>query len=279
MLTLPFTTDAAQQFTVQLGEDKWTLDARYNERSASWTFDITRDADQLVVLRGVPLLIGQDMLEPYTLGIGALIAADLVGPQAGSISDAGPDDLGDRVQVAWLSPEEQLVINGDFSAGGLARLAAAVTRAGGSVTFVVQNITNVVNNTGNIISNTTTVQNLLVPLVDNREHADSTGDEVLVSQFSADLTPNPSASVTLDVSFLAASAAGTATYRIYVGGTIGAVDGTLIGSATRSVVTLAALRITGSLTNPHGMVPVKITMQSSGAGVDAVIDDLTGTIG
>lgn len=275
MLVLPFSSEPAQQFTVNLDGEKFTIDAMYNERSASWTFDLTRESDQLLVLKGAPLLMGQDMLEPYAFGIGAFVASDL----SGNDQDAGPDDLGDRAITTWLTPEEMVVLGGNFTPNNLPLIAANILRAGGNVTFVVNNITQQVNNTGDIISNTTTVNNLLVPFADNHEHADNSGAEVIVAQFAADLTPNTAASVTVDVSFYASSATGVATYKVYVGGTRNVVDGTLAGSVTQNVSPFGVKRIRGTVTNPGGIVPVKITMQSSGAGVDAAIDDLTGGIG
>lgn len=103
MLILPFTSDPAQAFSVQLGSvGKFRFDARYNDRSASWTFDLTREPDGSVLLAGVPMLIGQGVLSPYGLGIGDIVFSDL----SGAGQDAGPDDMGDRVQAVWLNPDQ-----------------------------------------------------------------------------------------------------------------------------------------------------------------------------
>lgn len=102
MLVIPFTSDPAQDFTVALGEAKYRLEARYNDRSESWTLDITRDADEEILVVGVPMLIGQDILKPYALGIGGIVVTDL----ANTGLDAGPDDLGSRVIVTWFSEDE-----------------------------------------------------------------------------------------------------------------------------------------------------------------------------
>lgn len=275
MLILPFTSDSSQEFIVNLDGEKFTLAAKYNERSASWTFDLTRESDQLLVLQGVPLLLGQDLLEPYALGLGGFVPTDL----SQNDQDAGPDDFGDRLVVTWFSPTEMLIVGGNFTPQNLPVIAAAIQRAGGAVTIVVNNITNTVQNTGNIVSNTTTVNNLLVPFSDNNEHADDSGTEVVIAQFAVDLTPNPAGSVTFDVSFYASSAAGTATYRAYLGGTRDTVDGTLIGSVTQNVSPFGVKRIRAAVTNPAAAVPLKITIQSSANGIDARIDDLTGSIG
>lgn len=271
MLVVPFTSDPAQSFTVQLGDGKYIIDARYNDRSKSWTFDLTRDADQVMLVAGVPLLLGGDLLAPYPFNIGALTAVD----SSQADVEAGPDDLGERALVVWASPLELAIMNGDLSPTAVPA-TIPILGSTGTLTIVVQNIINQYS-TSNVTS--TTVVGLQVPLVDNQQHADSTGTEVLVSQFAVDLTPNPAGSVTLDVSFFASAATGTATFRAYVGGTVGAIDGTLVGAVTRNAAPFAALRIAGAVANTHTVVPVKITIQSNSVGISAAIDDLTGTIG
>lgn len=106
MLTVPFTADAAQTFTTTLGDLRVAIAARYNDRNGVWTFDIARAADSVPLVAGVPLLIGQDLLGSYALGIGGMFAIDT----SGAATDAGPDDLGDRVQVVWFSPAELAIM-------------------------------------------------------------------------------------------------------------------------------------------------------------------------
>ena len=88
--------------TVALGGAKYDFTARYNDKWEAWTFDLVRTADQVPLLSQVPILIGGDILEPYALLMGAVVATDL----SGASLDAGPEDLGDRVTVTWLSPDE-----------------------------------------------------------------------------------------------------------------------------------------------------------------------------
>ena len=106
MQTIPFTSDPAQSFSVSLDGNKYRFDARYNDRSGQWTLDITTEPMGVLLVAGVPILIGQDMLAPYVLGIGGLAATDT---QTGGI-DAGPDDLGDRVTVTWFSEAEMTLL-------------------------------------------------------------------------------------------------------------------------------------------------------------------------
>lgn len=103
MLIIPFTSDPQHSFSMQLGSvGKFQFDVRYNDRSSSWTFDLTSEPDGELLLAGVPMLIGQGVLSPYGLGIGDIVFSDL----SGAGVDAGPDDLGDRVQAVWLNPEQ-----------------------------------------------------------------------------------------------------------------------------------------------------------------------------
>lgn len=103
---IPFTSDPAQSFRVSLDGNKYQIDARYNDRSGQWTLDITTEPDGTLLVAGIPILIGQDMLAPYVLGIGGLAATDL---QTGGV-DAGPDDLGDRVTVTWFNEDEMAIL-------------------------------------------------------------------------------------------------------------------------------------------------------------------------
>lgn len=102
ILLLPFTTDSAQRFTTQLGDAKYTFDAKYNDRSGVWTVDLYDAATQALVVASLPLVIGQDLLEPYNFGIGRIFCFDT----SNQGIDAGPDDLGERVKVYWFSPDE-----------------------------------------------------------------------------------------------------------------------------------------------------------------------------
>lgn len=102
ILELPVTSDAAQTFVTQLGEVKYQFDVIYNDRSGVWTMTITEFVSQAIIISGLPIVLGQPLLEPYNFGIGELIVSDT----SESSRDAGPDDLGTRVKVYWLSPDE-----------------------------------------------------------------------------------------------------------------------------------------------------------------------------
>lgn len=106
MFTVPFTSDPAHSFQATLGGVKYTFDVRWNERAAHWTFDLTREPDGELLVAGVPLLLGQDVLAPYGLGIGGISGCDFSGQDL----DAGPDDLGSddtaRVQFIYWTEKE-----------------------------------------------------------------------------------------------------------------------------------------------------------------------------
>jgi len=102
MLLLPLTSDPSRFFTTDLAGGEYTIETRYNVRSASWTFDVTRDIDGVRLVSGVPLLLGQELLSSYALKIGGMIASDLSNTE----TDAGPDDLGERLIVVYVTEQE-----------------------------------------------------------------------------------------------------------------------------------------------------------------------------
>ncbi|HSS39040.1 MAG TPA: hypothetical protein VLT58_09750, partial [Polyangia bacterium] len=110
MQLVPFTSDYDQSFTTTLNGVRYVIDARWNERGQVWTFDLTREADQVLLLAGVSMLSGQDLLAPYALGIGGLVVTDL----SNNSTDPGPDDLGDRAAVVFLNNDELQIL---FDAG------------------------------------------------------------------------------------------------------------------------------------------------------------------
>lgn len=102
IVELPLSSDPAQSFTCQLDDVKYFIEARYNSRNGVWSLDLSDDATRVPILTGLALVLGVDLLEPYNLGIGRLIAIDTEGRGR----DATADDLGTRVTVNWISPDE-----------------------------------------------------------------------------------------------------------------------------------------------------------------------------
>lgn len=101
---LPFSSVPSRRFTTQLGDAEYTFETRFNDRSGVWTFDLYDGASQQLMVASVPMVLGQDLLEPYNFGIGSILCVDANGTGI----DAGPDDLGDRVKVYWFSADEEI---------------------------------------------------------------------------------------------------------------------------------------------------------------------------
>ena len=102
IIELPLSPDPSQRFTVQLGRVKYDFYVKFNSRSGVWTFDLSVASTKAVLLQSVPIVLGADLLEPYNLDIGRLIAADT----SNRGRDAAADDLGTRVKLFWFSVEE-----------------------------------------------------------------------------------------------------------------------------------------------------------------------------
>jgi len=92
------------------------------------------------------------------------------------------------------------------------------------------------------------------------------GDQVDFSR----LTSNP---VALEFSFLGqVPSGGTGTVRIRVGGTAGALDGTVVATATITTSgSYATIGNTVTFTKPSGIQQVKLTIQSSTDGLDVLV--------
>lgn len=284
MQIIPLTSDYDQSLVVQLGAAKYGIAPVWNERAKLWTCDITRDADQVLLVAGVPMLIGQDMLAPYALGIGGLVMTDL----SAKNTDAGPEDLGDRVIMTWLSTED------------LATIADALTGAGARQTIVVPgavgggasarpttggsgggNGSTVINQVVNQTVNNFTIEGA-AGFGDATQFSDDSGDEVLVARFAQNPSTNPNPTVSLALNFLGS---GTGTVRAYVGGgtveaigSTGTPSGTAVGSGVVVSGAIAARWLTGSVSNPGAPTIVKITVESASPGTEIAIESIAGVL-
>lgn len=102
MQTLPFSSDYAQTFTIQLGDTKYDVACRYNTRAGFWTVDMAETVTGKILFTGSPLVLGVDILAPYNFNIGSIFTVDTTGQGI----EAGADDLGARVVVYWSAPGE-----------------------------------------------------------------------------------------------------------------------------------------------------------------------------
>lgn len=107
-------------------------------------------------------------------------------------------------------------------------------------------------------------------LADARTMASSLGSEEVIFQWdAADFGALAAGSLTAEITASVFSAAGTATFKLRLGGSDGVADGTVLATITQAVAAFQAKNATGTFTNPTGLLFVKITAQSSGGSVDA----------
>lgn len=99
---LPFTNDAAQTVTVTLDTGVFDFYVRWNQRQQVWCMSITNNTTQVALINNIPLLLGQDLLQPYDLSIGNF----MVFAEDGIQLDAAFDDLGLRINVYYISDSE-----------------------------------------------------------------------------------------------------------------------------------------------------------------------------
>lgn len=285
MLIVPFTADYDQQFTSQLGDEKFTFNARWNERGQVYTVDITRDSDQELLIAGVPFLAGQDILSPYALGIGGLIVTDL----GLKDTDPGPDDFGERVIVTWLSNDELAAIRAAVRASGLPStiVTSVIPPPVRSVTLppqtgVPSGGTTINNVTVNNIANVTNISGGGLGFSDKFEElTDESGDEVLIGTYLQLPNLNPNPTVALEVGIYAT---GAGSLRCYIGGTLEDIGstGTPSGSLAATAVSVSGddiYTISATPANPNAPVLVKITMQSSAPATEIGVNIINGFLG
>jgi hypothetical protein len=102
MTELPITADAAQSFVTQLGLAKLKFDIQWNDRSNQFSLSLSNDETLQVYVYGQPLVLGQELLEAYNYGIGALLLVDT----SKQGSEATLDDFGTRTKLYWFSEDE-----------------------------------------------------------------------------------------------------------------------------------------------------------------------------
>lgn len=101
--TIPLTSDPSQTFSIELAGDIYQFRVIYNQRYGTWSFDLS-DVDDVLLVAGIPLLIGSDLLSQYNLEIGALVVIDTEETFVDATGDDG--DLGTRVILTYITPEE-----------------------------------------------------------------------------------------------------------------------------------------------------------------------------
>jgi hypothetical protein len=105
MIVLPLTSDPYRTFTTVVGDNRYQVTTRWNDRSGVWLMDIDDPNTGVSLAAGMPLVLGADLLAGFAPQLGSLIVVD-TNAEPGMGTDAGPDDLGARVQVMWFNPGE-----------------------------------------------------------------------------------------------------------------------------------------------------------------------------
>lgn len=102
MYVLPCTNDPAQVFTTQLGETKLVVDLQWNDRMELFTLSLANDDTGEIYVHGQAVVLGVDILEPYNLGLGSIVAVDLTKKH----EEPNLTNLGNTCNLYWLSEEE-----------------------------------------------------------------------------------------------------------------------------------------------------------------------------
>jgi hypothetical protein len=102
--------------------------------------------------------------------------------------------------------------------------------------------------------------------------ATDAASESLLKEVLADFDLLPAGLLTVAFSAYARAIGGAVgTFRLRLGGTDGAVDGTLLGTLSATSTSYQMLTASGAVQNPTGQVLVKLTGQSNTTGLDAQV--------
>jgi hypothetical protein len=95
-------------FTTQWAGVAVQLEMHWNAIAGYWTFTLTRLDTETLLLAGIPLVCGIDLLGPYQLGLGRLVGASVGG------TNPTLDNIGTDVIFYWTD-ENTSVSNGDVA--------------------------------------------------------------------------------------------------------------------------------------------------------------------
>jgi hypothetical protein len=102
-------------------------------------------------------------------------------------------------------------------------------------------------------------------------YEDDSGTEYLADQIDVNLGALGS-NVSFELVGKVKSAAGTATFRLRVGGSDGVADGTIVATITATTASFVRKSDGSTIANPGGLQPVKLTIASSALGQNAEMD-------
>ena len=107
---------------------------------------------------------------------------------------------------------------------------------------------------------------------DSDEYASSTGTEEVASQYVVDFADFTYSELAAKLTASVSSVSGTATIRIRIGGTDSVANGYVVAEGTVTTSSPALFLAAGLFTNPGALQFLKITIESSGAGINATMD-------
>lgn len=102
MIEIPILDSRAQELVVQFGNTKYRLKLKYNDRSNIWTLDIVVEATKVVLIQGLPLVLGQSLLDPYNFNIGNMLVVDNVAKNV----DADYQGFNNNCSLVWVTDAE-----------------------------------------------------------------------------------------------------------------------------------------------------------------------------
>jgi hypothetical protein len=98
---LPIIDAPSQSFTTTLSGRRCDFVVNYSTWANRWSFDL--DVDGVRVLSGRRIVLGVDLVAPFGLGIGSIVAA----PWGDDAAEPGRTELpSGRVRLFHLDPEE-----------------------------------------------------------------------------------------------------------------------------------------------------------------------------
>lgn len=100
MQQITLTDQADQSFGIVVGTQRISMRLRYSTVSERWSFDLS--VDDVPIIHGRRIVCGADLLAPFGLGIGGLVAYAVT-----EGSEPGRQELVDgRVGLFFLTEEE-----------------------------------------------------------------------------------------------------------------------------------------------------------------------------
>jgi hypothetical protein len=102
MIEIPLLNSVSQEFVITLDGVNYKLLVKYNDRAGIWTMDITENVSKKILVEGVPLVLGQALLEPYNFGMGEMMVYD----NSDKGTEADFDNWETQNVLVWFSASE-----------------------------------------------------------------------------------------------------------------------------------------------------------------------------